>query len=312
MLILKVVNVRISDEITSKLDHLSQKHGITRSEFIRQSLIVYLHIIENVGSLLRPISFQVKPSQIGYFKRGDVSILKIPTGHAIVVGSTSSGGVGAKAMDQIKVKGQILGKFLARVALMDVAATGAFPLLMSVTLGVEKKPTGNSILQGIRDESKLLGLDPNQVLMEHSEENFRTVQTGVGLTVVGLVNEDQLRIGKSHPGDFLLALGKPMTGDDVIHAESRGEIANLRDVILLSQMRFVHDIVTVASSGIVTEARMLVAGVGRQLKLANVEHIDLQKSAGPATVVLFTINPEKFKEITSLFVKPLTLIGEVI
>ena len=36
------------------------------------------------------------------------------------------------------------GKFLARVALMDVTATGAFPLLLSVTLGVEKEPTGNA------------------------------------------------------------------------------------------------------------------------------------------------------------------------
>lgn len=311
-MILKVVNVRISQEITTKLDHLSKKHGITRSEFIRQSLIVYLHIIENVGSLLRPISFQIKPHQITYSKRGDVSILKIPTGHAIVVGSTSSGGVGAKTMDQIKVKGQILGKFLARVALMDVAATGAFSLLMSITLGVEKEPSGQSILQGIRSEVQLLGLDPNQVLMKHSEENFRTVQTGVGLTVVGLANEDQLRIGKSHPGDYLLALGKPMVGDEVVPAESRGEIANLKDVLLLSQYQYVHDIVAVGSSGIMNEARMLAAGIGRQIKIADVKEIDLEKSAGPATVVLFTINPEKFEEIISLFAKPITLIGELI
>ena len=309
---MKVVNVRISDEITSKLDHLSNKHGITRSEIIRQSLVVYLHIIENVGTLLRPITFKVKPSQIVYSRRGDVSILKIPTGHSMVIGSTSSGGVGPKVMDQIKVEGKVLGKFLARVALMDVAATGAFPLLISATLGVEKEPTGHEILIGIRNESQVLGLEPNQILMENTEDNFKTVQTGVGLTVIGLANDDQLRVGKTHPGDLLLALGKPRIGDEVVPSESRGEIANLRDVTLLSQKRFVHDIVTVGSNGIANEARMLANGVGRQLKLRNVKKVDLHKSAGPATVVLFTVSPEKIGDISSLFAKPLSIIGEIL
>jgi len=308
----KVVNVRISDEITSKLDHLSNKHGITRSEIIRQSLVVYLHIIENVGTLLRPITFKVKPSQIVYSRRGDVSILKMPTGHSMVIGSTSSGGVGPKVMDQIKVEGKVLGKFLARVALMDVAATGAFPLLISATLGVEKEPTGHEILIGIRNESQVLGLEPNQILMENTEDNFKTVQTGVGLTVIGLANDDQLRVGKTHPGDLLLALGKPRIGDEVVPSESRGEIANLRDVTLLSQKRFVHDIVTVGSNGIANEARMLANGVGRQLKLRNVKKVDLHKSAGPATVVLFTVSPEKIGDISSLFAKPLSIIGEIL
>ena len=147
---MKVINVRLSGKIVSDIDKLAKKHDLNRSEVIRQALTVYLHLVENVGTMLRPISFQVKPAQITYTRRGDVSILKVPTGHSIVVGSTSSGGVGPKSMDKVKVEGRILGKFLARVALMDVAATGAFPLLLSVTLGVEKEPTGREILEGIR------------------------------------------------------------------------------------------------------------------------------------------------------------------
>ena len=196
MFTLKVTNVRISDKILADADKLAKKHGLNRSEIIRQALTVYLHLVENVGTMLRPIAFQVKPSQISYMRRGDVSILKIPTGHAIVVGSTSSGGVGPKVMDTLKVQGRVVGKFLARVALMDVAATGAFPLLLSVTLGVEKEPTGREILEGIRGEAMILGLEPNQVLMENTEDNFATTQTGAGLTVVGFANEDELRLGK--------------------------------------------------------------------------------------------------------------------
>ena len=137
---MEIINVRLPDKVTSDLDRLAKKHNLTRSEFIRQALTNYLHLKVNVGAMLRPIIFQVKPTQIAYTRRGDVCILRIPTGHAIVAGSTSSGAVGPKEMDKVKVDGSILGKFLARVALMDVTATGAFPLLLSVTLGVEKSP----------------------------------------------------------------------------------------------------------------------------------------------------------------------------
>ncbi|MCJ7793476.1 AIR synthase related protein, partial [Candidatus Bathyarchaeota archaeon] len=294
------------------IDKLAKKHGLSRSEVMRQALTVYLHLIENVGTMLRPIVFQVKPAQITYTRRGDVSILKVPTGHAIVAGSTSSGAVGPKIMDKVKVDGRVLGKFLARVALMDVIATGAFPLLLSVTLGVEKEPTGHEILEGIRREARSLGLDPNQVLMENTEDNFETVQTGAGLTVVGFANEDELRIGKTSPGDIIVAVGKPKVGDEVILAEAKGEIADLKNVTQLSQKKYVHDIAAVGTFGIADEARMMAFGVGRQLKLVEVQGLDLYKSAGPATVVLATVDRERLEDLTSLIRKPINVVGEIL
>jgi selenophosphate synthetase-related protein len=309
---MKVINVRLSDKIVSDINKLAKRHALSRSEVIRQALVVYLHLVENVGTMLRPIVFQVKPAQITYTRRGDVSILKVPTGHAIIVGSTSSGGVGPKSMDQLKVEGRVLGKFLARVALMDVAATGAFPLLLSATLGVEKEPTGSEILEGMKIESRVLGLESNQVLMENTEDNFETMQTGAGVTVIGFANEDELRLGKTSPGDLIVAIGKPKVGDEVLPAEARGEIADLKNVTLLSQKSFVHDIVPVGTFGIAYEARMMAYAVGRQLKLNEVKGLDMNKSAGPATVVLITMNPEKFEELTMLVRKPLTVVGEIL
>ena len=307
-----IVNVRLPDKVVSDIDKLAKKHSLSRSEVMRQALTIYLHLIENVGTMLRPIVFQVKPAQITYTRRGDVSILKVPTGHAIVAGSTSSGAVGPKIMDKVKVDGRVLGKFLARVALMDVIATGAFPLLLSVTLGVEKEPTGNEILEGIRREARSLGLDPNQVLMENTEDNFETVQTGAGLTVVGFANEDELRIGKTSPGDIIVAVGKPKVGDEVILAEAKGEIADLKNVTQLSQKKYVHDIAPVGTFGIADEARMMAFGVGRQLKLVEVQGLDLYKSAGPATVVLATVDRERLEDLTSLIRKPINEVGEIL
>jgi selenophosphate synthetase-related protein len=279
---------------------------------MRQALTIYLHLTENVGTMLRPIVFQVKPAQISYSRHGDVSILKLPTGHAIVTGSTSSGAVGPKELDKVKVDGTILGKFLARVALMDVTATGAFPLQLSVTLGVESEPTGNEIIEGIKREARTIGLDPNQVLMENTEDNFQTVQTGAGLTVVGLANEDELRLGKTMPNDLIVAIGRPKVGMEVIAAEAHGEIADLKNVTQLNQRKYVHDISAVGSFGIASEAKMMAYGVGRQLKLFEPAGLDLNKSAGPATVVLATIDPDRLEDLKALIPKPISVVGEIL
>jgi hypothetical protein len=308
----KVTNVRLSSKILSDIDKLAKQHELNRSEVIRQALTVYIHLVENVGTMLRPIAFQVKPAQVTYMRRGDVSILKVPTGHFIVVGSTSSGGIGPKRMDKIKVEGRVLGKFLARVALMDVAATGAFPLMLSVTLGVEKEPTGREIADGIRAEAAVLGLEPNQVLMENTEENFVTVQTGAGLTVIGFANEPELRLGKTMPGDLLVAVGKPKVGAEVIPAEVHGEVADLKSVTWLAQKKYVHDIVAVGTFGIAHEARIMAHAVGRQLKLAERSAVDLEKSAGPATVVLVTMDAERFEDLAALVGKPTAIVGEIL
>ena len=309
---MEVINVRLPDKLATEIDKLAKKHSLTRSEVMRQALTIYLHLVENVGTMLRPIVFQIKPSQIAYTRRGDVAILRLPTGHAIVSGSTSSGAVGPKELDKIKVDGRVLGKFLARVALMDVIATGAFPMLLSVTLGVERDPVGNEIVQGIKRETQSLGLDPNQVLLEKTEENFQTLQTGVGLTVVGFVNEDELRLGKTCPGDFVVAIGKPKVGQEVIAAEARGEIADLKNVTQLSQRKYVHDILPVGGFGIASEAKMMAYSVGRQLKLIEVEGLDFSKSAGPATVVLATIDKEKLEDLTDVIAKPVYVVGEIL
>jgi len=307
-----VVNVRLPSKVVEDLEKLAKRHDLSRSEVIRQALIVYIHFVENVGTLLRPTIFRVKPAQIAYVTRGDVSIMKMPTGHAIVVGSSSSGGVGPKPMDNIKSSGKVVGKFLARVASMDVAATGAFPVSVSVTLGVEKDPTGNKIIEGIQKEIRGLGLEPNQVLKENTEENFETIQTGAGITVVGLANEDELRLAKTVPGDLIVAIGEPKVGDEVLPAEARGEIANIKDVTALARKAFVHDIVPVGSFGISHEAKMLAYSIGRQLKFYENTKLDLNKSAGPATVVLTTVNKEKLDELQFFIKKPINVVGEIL
>jgi hypothetical protein len=148
--------------------------------------------------------------------------------------------------------------------------------------------------------------------MENTEDNFPTNQTGAGLTVVGFANEDELRLGKTSPGDLIVAVGKPKVGIEVLSAEAHGEIADLKNVLQLSQRKYVHDIAPVGGFGIASEARMMAYGVGRQLKFWDVEGLDLEKSAGPATVVLATIDPQRLEDLEALIPKPLKVVGEIL
>jgi hypothetical protein len=130
------------------------------------------------------------------------------------------------------------------------------------------------------------------------------------MTVVGLANEDELRLGKTRPGDLIVAIGKPKVGNEVLPAEARGEIANLKDVISLAKKGFIHDIVPVGSFGIIHEAQMLAYSIGRQLKIEEQTKLDLNKSAGHATVVLTTLDREKLDELAFLR-KPVNVVGEI-
>jgi hypothetical protein len=57
---------------------------------------------------------------------------------------------------------------------------------------------------------------------------------------------------------------------------------------------------------------MMAFAVGRQQKLADAAGVDLEKSAGPATVVLVTMGREWFEELESLIRKPVTIMGDIL
>ena len=97
----------------------------------------------------------------------------------------------------------------------------------------------------------------------------------------------------------------------MIPGEARGEIAKLKAVTSLTGKAFVHYIVPVGSFGIIQEAQMLAYSIGRQLKIHKPTELDLNKSAGPATVVLTTIDKEKLDELTYFISKPINVIGEI-
>lgn len=238
----------------------------------------------------------------------DLSVLEVSDGSVMVVGCDSAGGIGPKPLDKVKVSGYTLGRFTARVALMEVLAVGATPVCLTNTLGVEPDPTGFEILEGIKNEVQLAGLTSSLVVIGSMEKTVPVQQTGVGVTVVAFAPKNNLKIGLSEPEDLIIAVGRPSVKDEVLPAEERGEIADLQDLLTLMSCDFVHDVIPVGSQGIIHETNVLTEDSGLRAKL-ELPEAEAKKSAGPATAVLVTVPKNALSKLSGLINKPIHVIG---
>ncbi len=234
----------------------------------------------------------------------DILLFQAWNGSFIVVSCDSSGGIGPKPLDKVKVDGKVLGRFIARVALMEVLASGAEPLCLINTLCVEMDSLGREILEGIRCECRDAGLNSNLALTGSYEKNIPVMQTGVGVVVIGLAERDKLRIGTSMDGDYIVAIGLPKVGYGVIEGEMRNEIADLRDLIRLLGSPFIHEVIPVGSRGIAYEAEVLARSSNLKVSFVS-DDIDLERSAGPSTVILASTSKEDVGRVFSLIKKPI-------
>ncbi len=237
----------------------------------------------------------------------DVRIIRLDRRKCLVVSCDSSGAIGSKALDQFKCPPEIVGKFAARVALMETLATGAKPICIASPLAVEPTPTGKRILRGIRSEMKYAGLDPHTPIVQSTEKNFKTKQTGVGLTAVGLADPSSLKIGRCMVGDEVFALGTPYVGAKVRFGERRHIIADPRDVSMLLRYGFIHEVIPVGSTGIMHEAEVMAMDSGLRFRPDNYEQNTLTESAGPATVILYASSA--VHRPLSRILKPIARVG---
>jgi selenophosphate synthetase-related protein len=236
----------------------------------------------------------------------DVSVFEINPNTVMVVGCDSTGGIGPKPLDEVKVSGYTLGKFTARVALMEVLAVGTTPICLTNTLGVEPNPTGLEIVEGIKSE--VAHLAQSLTIIGSMEKTVSVQQTGIGVSVVGLAKKTDLKIGLSEPDDLILAIGRPNVKEDVLAAEERGEIADLSDLLKLISSDLFHDVIPVGSQGIIHEVNVLAndSNLSAKLELPDVE---AERSAGPATVIVLSISKNTLNPICGLIRKPIRVIG---
>lgn len=247
---------------------------------------------------------------MGYLGR-DVEVVSINKAQYLVASCDSCGAIGMKKLDALKISWFITGKLTTRVALLEVISTGAMPQMLTVAISNEPYPTGDELLKGVKDELKFSGLN-NLPMAISTEKNMTTKQTGLGISVIGVADKNKLRIGSAQPGDDVYCLGFPKVGAELNNPEDP-EIVQVKAIQVLLGISSIHDIIPVGSRGIRWEADQLATTVNCRLRVVSSCALDLDKSAGPSTCVIFSASSSRvFDQGLSSFPNmPLTRIGVI-
>jgi len=247
---------------------------------------------------------------LGYLGR-DVEVVLINKDQYLVASCDSCGAIGMKELDALKISWFITGKLTTRVALMEVLVTGAVPQMLTVAISNEPYPTGHEILKGVNDELELAGFKTLPMAIS-TEKNMPTQQTGLGISVIGVVEKNVLRIGTAQLGDEIFCLGLPKVGHELNNPDDP-EIVPVQAIQVLLAILSIHDIIPVGSKGIRWEVNQLAATVNSQLCVDPTCVLDLEKSAGPSTCLIFSSSSSmgldlKFSSFPNL---PITRIGQL-
>ncbi len=195
-------------------------------------------------------------------------------GSMLALACDSAGGVGDQPADAVAAPGEVVGRFTARVALAEILSVGATPLLASASCCVDPRCAA-SLLAGVRAELTEAGC-PELPIAISTEQNLPTVQTGIGVTIVGAMACPWAR---ARAGDALFVLGVPKVGRAVRLGDP--EIADLP--LLRRVLPQVRAIVPAGSRGVWHEALVLAAEAG--LEAVAGEAVPAG-SAGPATALV--------------------------
>lgn len=232
----------------------------------------------------------------------------LPVGERwLVTGTDIAAGIGLKPADTLAAPPEVVGLFTARVALMEVLAIGATPFLVVAAVGAEPEPTGAALRQGILRSLAEVGLGAES-LTGSEEKNIAVQTTALGVTVLGWVAEGW-QAQRPRPGDWLYAVGRPRVGEAVLAAS--GEIADLRVVQRVLAHTGWHDLRPVGSRGIRREAEAWLLENDLRADWAVDPPLDLESSAGPATVLLVAASDWEEFEIAAWIGRPVVRLGRI-
>lgn len=213
---------------------------------------------------------------LGVFDVGDTSI---------VVACDSSGGIGPKDADTYDAPGAVVAHFAVRVAVLELLAAGATPILVVDALSVEARPTGSDMIAAALTLIAEVGLGP-EALLGSTEDNVPTRATGIGVTAVGVARRDTLRCGSSEAGDLVVCVGLPLSAPAHDVYPGQPEMVSLSELERVRSLEGVHDILPVGSHGVRYELEQLATSAGLAFEVAAGCSVDLECSGGPATSVL--------------------------
>ncbi|MDW7674502.1 MAG: AIR synthase related protein [Bacillota bacterium] len=249
-----------------------------------------------------------KLSALNRYSIRDLTIIPITAADNLVIACDSIGGIGPKEMDQVQVSGYVVGRFLARVPLMELIAFNATPIAVVDTLSVEWNPTGKDIYRGIEEELETAGLG-SLISNGSTEENMTTNQTGAGITIIGRISKNKMKKRILQKGDELVLVGLPKVGAEVKLEDE--ETVSINTVRELAENSHIKEIIPVGSKGIIHEIKEIINCQPNKLSysVTNQKGINLEQSGGPATSILIVTSANYITELKKIVKEPVNLIG---
>ncbi len=241
----------------------------------------------------------------------DLTAIWMEENFALLVASDASGGIGNKPQDVVMMDPWMSGYFTARVPMLEILCAGGRPLMMIGSFSVEMDPAGEAIRLGMQALAREAGF-PDLPIRTRSEENVVTVQSGVGVTVMGIVSRASLRVGTSRAGDLVAVAGIPKNGHSLRLAAEDREILCIQDLLLVRNHAGVRDMLPVGSRGVAFERGELTRSSGLEFRGRSSMLLEDQ-SAGPSSCVVFSVaGPETLDELGLSVRAPITVIGEFV
>lgn len=239
----------------------------------------------------------------------DVLILPVTADAYLVLACDVAGGVGSRPGDAVSAPVAVVARFTARVALLEILACGARPLALADGLAVEPEPAGREALDGIRAELAEAGW-PDLPVLGSTEKNLPTVSTAVCVTAAGIARPQELRLGRTGPGDLLVVVGRPKVGADVRLGDP--DVADIPVALALLAHPAVRAWVPAGSGGVLPECRVLAAEAGCEAILDDPSSPLLRCSAGPATCLVAAVDAAAAEALAGSIRQPVWRVGRVV
>ncbi len=269
---MKLVSLRLENELVEKLDEVARKTLQSRSEIIRSSIALYLSLLENIGFYFKP-SLPIRNADV-YEERNAVNI-DLGNLTSVSVLSVSYGGVGELELD-FKRDLEFVAEVMANQVAVETLCRFITPLLVMLNSTCDFFYTHSffrAFSEAIRRKINV------RTMLAGYEEFFESKQSGFVATVIGL-RDMQVR-NCPRRGDRIYFFGKSVNGPDL----SMEDLLSMSDVERL--VGLVRDgkasaIFPVKSGGLEEVADFAAALAGGKAMLFE------RREGCPATAVVLT------------------------
>ncbi|WP_342545091.1 hypothetical protein [Lysinibacillus sp. FSL W7-1291] len=209
---------------------------------------------------------------------------------SLVATMDNAAAIGEKPQDIVSASDQLTAYMTARVSFLEQLAAQALPIqiLLANFSGDAAWSRYEKGIQQVFEEADLTC----PAIAGSTESNMPTLQSGLAITMLG---ESQQRCAFDHEQLSWYTYGLPLVGEEVLAQPE--DVAQLQPIFQAWRAEMVQQVWPVGSKGLQGEFARLFRGQRVE------SSIDCTKSAGPCTVILLGIDPNKEQQAQKLFLQ---------